>query len=243
MIRIHSNKMKAQKSWKSRFRRAAPVALLVLVFFIQATNCKTSLEEPSADLTSDIQDYSSLESDLLLDQQEDQLFEEAGSTTRSLWRRQIGDLSALPDYDSYLLRQAQPQLVDLDYRQQARFPAADKQAESSDELFSDKFIQQQQQQQASRGGRSEAKMGPQFTREPPSFVRYLNSSELVIPCAASGNPTPSIVSIVIRKRGRRRKTYLLEYRRDFTLTGLDPQLPVSFSPSPSGRLKIIHFLF
>lgn len=39
------------------------------------------------------------------------------------------------------------------------------------------------------------KMGPQFSVEPPSQLHYLNSSDLVIPCAATGNPNPSIVSI------------------------------------------------
>lgn len=38
------------------------------------------------------------------------------------------------------------------------------------------------------------KMGPNFTREPPSHIHYLNSTDLVIPCQASGNPTPTIVS-------------------------------------------------
>jgi len=49
--------------------------------------------------------------------------------------------------------------------------------------------QQQQQQTAAA-----PKAGPQFTREPPSFIHYMNSSDLVIPCAASGNPAPTIVS-------------------------------------------------
>lgn len=39
-----------------------------------------------------------------------------------------------------------------------------------------------------------SKMGPQFIKEPPSFINYLNSSDLVIPCSASGNPAPTIVS-------------------------------------------------
>lgn len=47
--------------------------------------------------------------------------------------------------------------------------------------------QQQQQQQ---------KMGPQFIKEPPSLIHYLNSSDLVIPCSATGNPQPAIVSIL-----------------------------------------------
>lgn len=38
------------------------------------------------------------------------------------------------------------------------------------------------------------KMGPLFSREPPGFIYYLNSSDLVIPCAAIGNPEPTIVS-------------------------------------------------
>lgn len=46
------------------------------------------------------------------------------------------------------------------------------------------------------GGRTGGgqKVGPQFTREPPAFIHYLNSSDLVIPCAASGSPAPTIVS-------------------------------------------------
>lgn len=42
---------------------------------------------------------------------------------------------------------------------------------------------------------SQQKVGPSFTREPPAFIHYLNSSDLVIPCAASGQPAPSIVSV------------------------------------------------
>lgn len=38
------------------------------------------------------------------------------------------------------------------------------------------------------------KIGPSFTREPPGFIHYLNSSDLVIGCSASGQPPPSIVS-------------------------------------------------
>lgn len=44
------------------------------------------------------------------------------------------------------------------------------------------------------------KVGPQFIKEPPSFIHYLNSSDLVVPCAASGNPAPTIVSIAARSR-------------------------------------------
>lgn len=49
---------------------------------------------------------------------------------------------------------------------------------------------QQQQQQHS-------KMGPQFIKEPPSYISYLNSTDLVIPCSASGNPAPTIVSSIV----------------------------------------------
>ena len=46
------------------------------------------------------------------------------------------------------------------------------------------------------------KVGPQFIREPPSFIHYLNSTDLVIPCAASGNPAPSIVSFTPDEKER-----------------------------------------
>lgn len=46
-------------------------------------------------------------------------------------------------------------------------------------------LQQQDQQ---------LKIGPQFIREPPGYIHYLNSSDLVIPCTASGNPPPTVVS-------------------------------------------------
>lgn len=61
--------------------------------------------------------------------------------------------------------------------------------------------QQQQQQQVSSSMGNQAniqanqKTGPTFLKEPPSFIYYLNSSDLVIPCVASGNPEPTIVSI------------------------------------------------
>lgn len=45
------------------------------------------------------------------------------------------------------------------------------------------------------GATSWQKAGPQFVKEPPSFIHYLNSSDLVIPCVASGNPAPTIVSV------------------------------------------------
>lgn len=47
-----------------------------------------------------------------------------------------------------------------------------------------------------------SKMGPQFIKEPPSYINYLNSSDLVIPCSASGNPTPTIVSDSAHLSGR-----------------------------------------
>jgi hypothetical protein len=40
------------------------------------------------------------------------------------------------------------------------------------------------------------KIGPHFVKEPPSFIHYLNSTDLIIPCAASGNPAPTIVSVL-----------------------------------------------
>lgn len=46
---------------------------------------------------------------------------------------------------------------------------------------------QQQQQQP--------KSAPQFIKEPPSIIHYLNSSDLVIACSANGNPSPTIVSV------------------------------------------------
>lgn len=54
-------------------------------------------------------------------------------------------------------------------------------------LISGQQVSEQQQQQ-------HPKMGPQFIKEPPSHISYLNSSDLVVPCAASGNPAPTIVS-------------------------------------------------
>lgn len=57
---------------------------------------------------------------------------------------------------------------------------------------------QQQRQETQLLRENQNKVGPQFLREPPSFIHYLNSSDLVIPCAASGNPTPTIVSVQSR---------------------------------------------
>lgn len=61
--------------------------------------------------------------------------------------------------------------------------------------------QQQQdltlQQNQDSSNQMQQKIGPQFVKEPPSFIHYLNSSDLVIPCAASGQPTPTIVSIFL----------------------------------------------
>lgn len=43
---------------------------------------------------------------------------------------------------------------------------------------------------------NDGKFGPQFVVEPPQYTRYLNSSDLVLPCSASGNPQPTIVSLI-----------------------------------------------
>lgn len=65
-------------------------------------------------------------------------------------------------------------------------------SEQSNQQQSQPSQPQQQQQQPQQ--QPQQKSGPQFIKEPPSFIHYLNSSDLVIPCAASGNPTPTIVS-------------------------------------------------
>lgn len=110
--------------------------------------------------------------------------------SRSIARRQAlfggGSLmDSLTDYDSYPMNGNVELSKSLLMAGSTTGNAQDESPQSSSQF------QAQNQFQGSSG----QKMGPQFSREPPSFVYYLNSTDLVIPCSASGNPEPAIVSI------------------------------------------------
>lgn len=119
----------------------------------------------------------------------------AGPAPRPLWRRQA-ELEP-PDYDSYRPSDfplATPAALQSDGS--AAAAAADEAAVYSRRFYPDtsNLQQQRHQQGAKEPAVGSQKMGPQFIKEPPSSIHYLNSSDLVIPCSASGAPQPSIVS-------------------------------------------------
>ena len=90
-----------------------------------------------------------------------------------------------------------PRLVSSLQRSQRADQAAQQQQQQSPQELQATGQQQQQQQKA----------GPQFIKEPPGLVHYLNSSDLVLPCAASGNPAPTIVSRALGSLAPRRREH------------------------------------
>lgn len=103
---------------------------------------------------------------------------------QSLWRRdaESESLALLPPTSSYLDLGSRP----VDFTLAAHAPIRRYEQQQQQKLYYLQPDSQQQQQQQ--------KMGPQFSKEPPSLIHYLNSSDLVIPCSAQGNPQPTIVS-------------------------------------------------
>lgn len=171
-------------------------------------------------------DYSAInfsDDDIIVDQPEkvvatDRLnfdYSPPSLSSRSLWRRQVlndgsvellGPNTLALDYDSYRL----PVAVDLPKSEAytRRFLTASETSSSSSPSLSSSgssssspsSLPNLQISSSSKDSTSQfqqqQKSGPQFIKEPPSFIHYLNSSDLVIPCSASGNPQPTIVSLL-----------------------------------------------
>lgn len=217
MIPCSASKTRAQKRWKSRFR-SGTMALLVSLLSISLAiaDGQDALLDPSSIWTDDFSisnnqsslllpdnqlDYSSFDNlDLFAADQAPPQVMDVDQSTRSLWRRQVSEqlgAGSSLDYDSYLIRPMQLRLgpeSSLDYQPQQQ------QHLYSENQKQDDLSQQQEAAETApidfkaRPNRLN-KLGPQFVREPPSLIHYLNSSELVIPCSASGNPQPTIVSM------------------------------------------------
>lgn len=133
------------------------------------------------------------------------------SSSRNLWRRQVfgdgsvelfGPNSLTLDYDSYRLPVANfdtptPEAYTRRFTSASDISSPSLSASASATASSSASTLPNSQISASlkdSSGQYQQKSGPQFIKEPPSFIHYLNSSDLVIPCSASGNPQPTIVS-------------------------------------------------
>lgn len=130
-------------------------------------------------------------------------FSDFGAVGRSLWRRQVlsegSDLAGsssnlIVDYDSY--RSLLPLDTPTPEAYTRRFISGSDSSLSTAQLgsLSATTSNSQISSQKDLSLAQQQKSGPQFIKEPPSFIHYLNSSDLVIPCSASGNPQPLIVS-------------------------------------------------